>query len=246
MTIYLGDIHGAWKTIKSLIDRYKLGDNEEVTYIIQVGDFGIGFNNKYDLQTLEDLNKFCATKNLILIACRGNHDSPYYFLGNHIYSNLKLVPDYTTMEIDGKKHLFVGGAVSIDRRYRINRDILNSHNGSSQKSWWENEVFVLDREKLKDITGVDVVVSHTAPEWCYPDNRKGFGEFVDDFAYSDKELYADLKKERDDMTEMFNILQSNGNWIKYHVYGHYHASEITMNGYCNHYLLNINEFRELN
>jgi len=245
MIVYVGDIHGAWKTFKSLIDRYKLGNIEEITYLIQVGDFGIGFN-KFDIQTLEDLNIFFKERNIICIAIRGNHDDYYFFQGNHIYSNLKLVPDYTTMEIDGKKHLFVGGAVSIDRRYRIIEDLEMSYNGSFQKSWWENEVFVLDREKLKDITGVEIVVSHTAPEWCYPDNRKGFGELVDQFAYSDKELYADLKKEREDVTEMFNILQSNGNWIKEHVYGHYHSSQITMNGYCNHYLLNINEFRELN
>ena len=243
MIVYVGDIHGAWKTFKSLIDRYKLGNIEEITYIIQVGDFGIGFNNKYDMQTLEDLNNFFKERNIICIAIRGNHDDPSFFQGNHIYSNLQLVPDYTTIEIDGKKHLFVGGAVSIDRKYRVSQDQKEASYGSSQRSWWYDEIFILDEEKLKDIYGVEVVVTHTAPEWCHPDNRKGFGNLVDEFVYNDKDLYADLDKERQDMSKMFQILKNNGNYIKKHYYGHDHASSISMNGYCIHYLLNINEFR---
>lgn len=243
MIIYAGDWHGNFRYIKSLIDRYKIGNIEEITYLIQVGDFGIGFYPKSDLQTLEDLNNFFKERNIICIAIRGNHDDPSFFQGNHMYSNLQLVPDYTTMEIDGKKHLFVGGAISIDRKYRISQDQREASYGSSQRSYWKDEIFVLDEEKLKDIYGVNVVVTHTAPEWCHPDNRKGFGSFVDEFAYSDNELYADLDKERADVTKMFQILEKNGNWIQYHAYGHFHSSQITMNGYCNHYLLNINEFR---
>ena len=242
--LYLGDIHGAFITLKALIERYKFGNNEETTYIIQVGDFGIGFY-KTDLQTLENLNNFLKEKNIIMIAIRGNHDDPAYFTGNHMYSNLMLVPDYTTMDIDGHKHLFVGGAVSIDRLYRQKQDQNAASYGSSQKSYWKDELFFLDEEKLKDITDIEIVVTHTAPEWCHPDNRNGFGDLVDEFAYHDKQLYADLNKERQDVTKMFKILEQNGNYIKNHFYGHFHSSQITMNGYCNHYLLGINEFREL-
>jgi hypothetical protein len=41
---------------------------------------------------------------------------------------------------------------------------------------------------LKDIYGINVVITHSAPEWCYPDNRNGFGDLVDEFAYHDKQL----------------------------------------------------------
>jgi DNA repair exonuclease SbcCD nuclease subunit len=245
MIVYVGDIHGAWKTFKSLIDRYKLGNIEEITYLIQVGDFGIGFNNKSDLQTLEDLNIFFKERNIICIAIHGNHDDCSYFQGNHIYSNLMLVPDYTVMDIDDKKHLFVGGAVSIDRTWRLQKDQEAAAYGSSQRSYWFDELFVLDEEKLKDITGVEVVVTHTAPEWCYPDNRGGYGKFVEEWIPYDNSLTADLDAERIAMSKMFDILKQNGNWISSHLYGHFHSSSICMNGYCNHYLLDINEFREL-
>jgi len=243
--VYLGDIHGNFDWLKREIKRVGIGENEEVAYIIQVGDFGIGFNNKSDLDTLNLLNEFLKLRNIIMIAIRGNHDDPSFFQGNHIYSNLMLVPDYTTMEIDGRNHLFVGGAISIDRKYRLHKDQIAASYGSSQKSYWYDELFLLNEEKLKDITGIDVVISHTAPEWCYPDNRNGFGPFVDEFAYDDDKLYTDLDKERKDVTKMFQILEKNGNTIQYHAYGHFHSSQITMNRYCNHYLLGINEFREL-
>jgi hypothetical protein len=241
--IYLGDIHGNFKWLKSEIERKKIGDNLDATYLIQVGDFGIGFNNKSDLETLENLNEFCAIKNLVLITTRGNHDDPAFFQGNHMYSNLMLVTDYTVMDIYGKNHLFVGGAVSIDRKYRSGQDYQRACYGSSQKSYWSDEVFILDEEKLKDIYGINVVVTHSAPEWCYPDNINGFGDLVDEYAFYDKQLYDDLKTERANITKMFKILENNGNAISEHYYGHFHSSQITMNGYCNHYLLGINEFR---
>jgi predicted phosphodiesterase len=243
--LYLGDIHGAFKKIKKKIQRLQLGNNEDITYIVQVGDFGIGFHPKSDLQQLQNLNNFFASRNIIMIAIRGNHDDPSFFQGNHIYSNLQLVPDYTVMELHDIKHLFVGGAVSIDRTWRLTNDQSAASYGSSQRSYWFDELFILDEEKLKDITGVEVVVTHTAPEWCYPDNRGGYGKFVEEWIPYDSNLTADLDAERIAMSKMFDILKQNGNWISSHFYGHFHSSSICMNGYTNHYLLNIDEFFEL-
>ena len=178
-----------------------------------------------------------------MVAIRGNHDDPDFFKGNHIYSNLQLVEDYTMMEIYDKKYLFVGGAISIDRKMRLH-DMQNAAAyGSKKESYWFDEVFVLDEEKLKNINGIDVVVTHTAPTYCYPDNKLTFGYMVNEFAQYDDQLIPDLKVERADITKMFDILHKNGNNISEHYYGHFHASHITMNGYTNHYLLNINEFR---
>jgi len=241
--IHLGDIHGSFEWLKREVDRRQIGNNDETAYIIQVGDFGIGFNPKSDEDTLLNLNNFFKERNIILIAIRGNHDDPQFFKGNHIYSNLQLVPDYTVMDIYDNKYLFVGGAVSIDRKYRLSQDQKAAGYGSSRKSYWFDELFYYDEEKLNNIFGINIVVTHTAPEWCHPDNRKGFGYFVDEFAYHDEELYSVLDRERADVTKMFKHLEQNGCWIKEHYYGHFHSSHISMNGYCNHYLLNINEFR---
>lgn len=243
--LYLGDIHGEFFKIKKKIKRLNIGNNKDITYIVQVGDFGIGFNPKSDLQQLQNLNIFFASRNIIMIVIRGNHDDMSFFKGNHIYSNLQLVPDYTVMELHGIKHLFVGGAISIDRKELIRKDQIKAAYGSSRRTYWTEEIFTLDEEKLKNITGIEVVITHTTPEWCYPDNRNGFGEWVKQFSSIDNELYTDLDKERSDVSKMFNILKQNGNWIKYAIYGHFHSSNITINGYTTHYLLNIDEFFEL-
>ena len=243
--IYLGDIHGNFKWLKSEIERRKIGNNLDPTYLIQVGDFGIGFNNKSDLNTLLKLNEFFKEYNIVAIIIHGNHDDPSFFKGNHIYSNLQLLPDYTVMELYGIKHLFVGGAISIDRTGRLRDDQESASYGSSQRSYWCDELFVLDEEKLKDITGIEVVITHTAAEWCYPDNRGGYGKFVEEWIPYDSDLTKDLDAERVAMTKMFDILKQNGNYVKSHLYGHFHDSKITMNYYTNHYLLDINQFFEL-
>ena len=66
--VYLGDIHGNFDWLKREIKRVGIGENEEVAYIIQVGDFGIGFNNKSDLDTLNLLNEFLKLRNIIMIS----------------------------------------------------------------------------------------------------------------------------------------------------------------------------------
>lgn len=241
--IYLGDIHGNFTRLKAEIERLKLGNNEEITYIIQVGDFGIGFDNKHDINNLLHLNKFFKLRNIVFLAIRGNHDDPSFFKGNHMYSNLKLLEDYTVMDIYDKKHLFVGGAVSIDRNGRAYEDQIRAAAGGSQLSYWEDEVFKLDEEKLQNISGIDIIVTHTAPEWCFPDNRNGFGDFVQRFANYDEYLLEDLTKERADVSRMFEILSTN-NWST-HFYGHFHNKKTENFGNKTHILLHIDEFKEI-
>jgi len=238
MILLLGDIHGNFNYIMGEINRKRLTD----CTIIQVGDFGIGFTTpENDMRILEDLNEQLKEKNITMYAIRGNHDNPAFFKGDHILSNLKLLPDYTVLDLEGKKILLVGGAVSVDRVPRLTEMQKLARYGSKKEQYWFDENFVFDEDKVKDLTGIDVVVTHTAPEWCAPDNRGGFGPFVEGFAYYDNKLLEDLAFERSEVTKMFKILNSN-NYIKNHYYGHFHRHDITINGYTTHMLLNINEF----
>lgn len=238
MIIFLGDIHGNFNYIISEINRKKITD----CTIIQVGDFGIGFTTpENDMRILEGINKILSDKNIIMYAIRGNHDNPAFFKGNHMLSNLKLLPDYTVLDLEGHKILFVGGAVSIDRVPRLNEMQKQARYGSKKEQYWFDENFVFIEDKVKDLTDIDIVVTHTAPNWCVPDNKKGFGAFVEGYAYYDSKLLEDLRFEREEMTKMFMILNKN-NWIKHHFYGHFHRHDITINGYTTHMLLDVNEF----
>lgn len=243
--LYLGDIHGNFNLIKYYITTYDIRDAN----LIQLGDFGVGFKPfHYENEALKFINEKLVENNIFLYAVRGNHDfKPYFDKDPFELSNIKLVPDYTVLNLGGLNHLFLGGAVSVDRMYRYTQNQLNGNfiDKTGKESWWEDELFVLDIDKLNDMRDIDVVVTHTCPDYCTPDNSNGFGYFVDDIIKStgDEKLKSDLLNERRCVTEAFFHLKKN-NDIKLHLYGHYHKSDVTNFNDIEHRLLNIGELWE--
>jgi len=238
----LGDIHGNFNFLKNQIQSKKIAD----CTIIQVGDFGIGFTHKEnDEITLKNLNDFFESYNVNLYAIRGNHDNPDFFDGSFNYSNLKLLKDYTTLNIDGFNFLFIGGAISVDRTQRIKENASNIKYGSKKRCYWEKEVLEYKPEIVKSLQGIDIVITHTAPDWCAPNNKLGFGSFVEDWSKYDRSLITDLLSERNQMSNLFLDLYEN-NKIKKHFYGHFHDSKFETHDGVDHHLLNINEFYTLN
>ena len=241
MIIFLGDIHQNFEYVKFLLKNHNLTD----CTIIQVGDFGAGVTkptNELDIH--ESLNSFLKDRNIIMYAIRGNHDDPSYFKGNHIYSNLKLLEDYTILDIEDERILFIGGAISIDRKARLAEDTVEAKYGSSRRSYWFDEVVIENKEAIDNARGITTLVTHTAPEWCIPVNKTSFGNLVDHFSYDDDKLKDDLREERKLMSKIFDDLQKN-NDITNHFYGHFHRSDLTINGNCKHRVLGINELYEL-
>tara|TARA_R110000772_G_scaffold17946_3_gene49868 strand:- start:29391 stop:30137 length:747 start_codon:yes stop_codon:yes gene_type:complete len=231
--IFLGDTHGNNSHIMYMIKTNKKIQNQQ---IIHVGDFGVGFNKpNQEIKNLQHLNKFLKERNVILHVFRGNHDDPAYFSGSHIYSNLKLHKDYTVLEIEGKRILGIGGAVSIDRTSRW----------EYENSWWSLEKFFLDVEKLEEVRDIDILVTHTTPSEMLPIvDGLNFPPIVMRFANVDMGLLDDLVFERNQLSEMLEILLKN-NKITNHFYGHFHRHlELERDG-CKHICLDISEFYEL-
>jgi predicted phosphodiesterase len=228
--VYLmGDVHGDFVSVFNYeFDKTDMND----CLVIQLGDFGVGFNyKKYDEENLKFTNNLLLERGCQCYAIRGNHDSPDFFDGNYRFSNLHLLKDYTSMDINGESFLFVGGAVSIDRTFRINRD-RKSH---TKKSYFFGEEFQLDLEKIKDVK-CDVIITHTSPTWCYPQNDDGFGPLVESFIKYDDNLVKDLTKERKEMDILFEELNKS-NKIHTHYYGHFHTSAQTDKNGCKHFLI---------
>lgn len=207
--------------------------------LIQVGDFGVGFNKpNNESNKLKELNKFLKERNITMLVIRGNHDNPTYFKGYHIYSNLMLLPDYTTMKINGLTHLFVGGALSIDRQYRQSERI--------DRSYWDDEVFVYDEKLLNEAfpPSIDVLVTHTTSltlidemkAQCYLNEH-----LVDTFvSRGDDELRKDLREENILVEQLINKLPN----LKFSLFGHYHTSFIHTEKNTKYKLLDIFEFYE--
>lgn len=222
----LGDIHGEFNTIYYFALK---NENKEPINLIQVGDFGAGFHKGF-ISDMEYLNDKLAEFNVMLYAIRGNHDDPRYFDGTHNWSNIKLLPDYSTEIIEGKKVLFIGGATSIDRLYR-----------KPNVSWWEGEAFKLDYDKLRTFEDVDIVVTHTSPKFAYP---IGFNDLVMNFAQHDPALVNDLLNERELLSITYNTLKEK-NKIKKWFYGHFHTIETTYYEETDFHVLGINHIHQL-
>ena len=241
--MFLGDIHGNFNLISQYIDRFNIKD----TYIIQVGDFGVGFKSLLkEKRELELYHTKLVKNNVIVYAIRGNHDyKPYFDNDPFGFTNIKLVKDYTVLNLEGKNILCIGGAVSVDRMMRKtknqregNFDILTGN-----ENWWRDELFNWEDDKLVNLRNINVVVTHTAPDYCVPDNSNGFGEFVNGFFKNDTDLKLDLIDERRLMTLAFQTIKMH-NDIEFHYYGHFHRNDlITIDG-TKHRLLGVGELWE--
>lgn len=240
--IFIGDTHGNNDYIKMLIKNLDYKDTE----MIHVGDFGVGFiGMEQELKNLNELNEFMKERNLILHVIRGNHDNPYYFDGTFMFTNLKLHPDYTVLNIEGKNILLVGGGISIDRvpRRRYNTREITQNIHSEKRYFWEAEKFVFDREKLEGFRDINIVVTHTAPHYAKPFDQKGKWPYiVAQFMGEDPTLGNDLVAERELLSEMYDILNKN-NYVEDWFYGHFHQNDYTNHGHTLFTMLAINEMR---
>jgi DNA repair exonuclease SbcCD nuclease subunit len=243
---YLGDIHGSFNIINQYVKLYGIKD----AHIIQVGDFGVGFKTvEKETRMLEMFHDILVKNNVHVWAIRGNHDyKPHFDNDPFGFTNIHLIPDYTVLELGEKRILCIGGAISVDRNWRYTKNQrmgIYENQTLGVESWWPDELFILDRDKLGEFRDIDIVVTHTAPHYCEPDNTFGFGPFVDGIVREtgDNELKTDLIVERNQVTDAFTILKMNNN-ITHHYYGHFHKTDVMNYDGIKHRLLNVNELWE--
>ena len=119
--ITIGDIHGNFDKLLRNIIHYDLHDE----ILIQIGDFGIGFDPiMVELIKLVNIDLELEKRNCKLYIIRGNHDNPSFWEKNRI-TDLKyitFIEDYSILDIEGKNVLFIGGGICIDRKKR-KRDV---------------------------------------------------------------------------------------------------------------------------
>lgn len=217
----IGDIHGLFVKLVDQIVKNDLMD----CVMISVGDYGIGFNSSYkdELETQKKINDFLKLRNIMLYIIRGNHDDPSFFkgAGRLVFSNLEFLEDYTVKDINDEKFLFVGGALSIDRKYR--RDGI---------SYWIDEVFTLDESQ---VTECDVLITHSAPSWIGPFDKAGISGWCD----KDPTLWDECLKERKDHNKLFKLAKPKKSYC-----GHFHCSTVVDFDGCWATILNELEIKE--
>lgn len=234
----LGDLHRNIHHMKLDIDRKEISN----TSIFQVGDFEIGFNKpKKEMERVFNINQYLKERNIIMYVIRGNHDNPDYFKGEHLFSNLQFLPDYSIIELDNYKVLCVGGAISPDRKARkMESDMLVKV--GLPPCWWEDEGFILKEDLIKKLSGINCVITHTAPSYCKPNGK--FPSIMEHYFKRDPNLKDEIVDEREKLSKLFKLLNEKNN-IKYHIHGHFHKYEVTDNLYTQHISLSKNEFYEI-
>lgn len=148
MIYFIGDIHGNFKTFKKIVSNIP----KDAT-IIQVGDFGFWPHLKEEWEAV-------------------GIDRPVYFIdGNHdhqpsfskveeeieLWPNAIFIPRGTIKEIDNFKILFMGGAGSVDYKWR--------RKGIDYFPLLE-EINQFDIDKVPTDAKIDLIVSHTPPRDC--------------------------------------------------------------------------------
>lgn len=233
--IVIGDTHGLAPVAK-LINKYSLtGCN-----LIHVGDFGLGFNLlHHDLYYLDVLDTFLQDKDNTLYVIRGNHDNPFFWdTGNLKHKRIHLVKDYSVITIENKSVLFVGGAISIDRTARAL---------DNPASWWHGEKFYLDKDRINNLQEkIDMVITHSAPAFCNPVT---FNYIVNKWHKTELEfglnLKKDLKVEREEHSELYHLLKTNGHPVANWAYGHFHICATTTVDNTTFHALDINGVKEI-
>lgn len=245
--IVVGDIHGDFNLLVYKIwSQYKLKD----TLVIVAGDCGFGFERLgYYERMVRRNSKRMEDGNNWIVFVRGNHDNPAYFDGKtFMYPRFMAVPDYSLIQACGHNVLCVGGAISMDRKYRM--DYLDPISRSSQQNellarsvYWTNEAPVYDPDSLSEITSthlIDTVVTHAAPSFCEPTIKVGLKKWVK----NDEQLLLDVKAERSTLDKLFYALEEHAD-VRHWYYGHYHySSQGEVNG-VTFKMLDIMEFAQL-
>lgn len=232
----IGDIHGHFNKIVEMIKMYDVKNS----CIIVCGDCGFGFASvEGEKNNIHKLNKCCKNTGNYVVFVRGNHDNPDYFANGLVNTkNLVAVPDYTVLN---DSILLVGGAVSIDRMYRMKKEeeIISSYLAFSHSSaekdyhkshgglYWKNEVPYYDDGAMSEIfnEGIKIkhVCTHTCPSFCDPLEKDGIRYWLS----LDDCLEKDIDDERKTMDMIWERLVKDGHPVQDWTYGHYHRHSKT-------------------
>ena len=148
MSIVLGDIHGRWNVINHIVNSCR------PDVIFQLGDFGI-WREMWEVDNIH----IGDTK---LYFIPGNHENwdvlDRYELGkiHEVGRNIFYCAFGSMLTYQNQNILFCGGADSIDKGFR-----------TEKVDWWRQEIITQrDMDTLPNAhTKVDVVMSHTSPEY---------------------------------------------------------------------------------
>lgn len=165
MIFYTGDIHGSGKALFQWCAEKKLTDNDTV---ILLGDVGANYyGGDWDKNLKTQFSRQAPT----FLCIHGNHEIRPYHLPTYrtmewnggtvwyeeAFPNLLFAKDGEIYDLEGKRHIAIGGAYSVDKHYRLKNGM----------PWWLDEqpsdaIREYVEQQLKN-NRIDIILSHTCP-----------------------------------------------------------------------------------
>lgn len=165
MIYYTGDIHGNPVNLIKNLENIQIKNTDT---LIILGDVGANYYlNKKDMRLKEVLNSLGPS----ILCIHGNHEArpqsiPTYqqkvwnggiVFYEEVFPNLLFAKDGEIFNIEGLRHIAIGGAYSVDKEYRLLRGY--QWFADEQPSTEIKEYVV---QQLNNNT-VDIILSHTCP-----------------------------------------------------------------------------------
>ena len=235
-TFLMGDLHGVAANFISRV-KWNIDNPKEDDVIICVGDVGLEYGNQIQGALKKAMKKFPGK----IYVIRGNHDNRYWrdhtkvnqenlivptsgwhydnpqypmLLIQNKYPNICYIRDEGGIyNIKDRTFLFIPGAYSIDKEYRLNNNFPYEY---------EEQLSLVEKNKLYDeieqyINGggrIDYIVSHTAPLGTEPYYKNLFFSFIDQSKVDKSMEYF--------LDEIENLLHNN---YKHWYFGHFHDNK---------------------
>ncbi len=220
-----GDSHG---NVKDIIPKLYIAGKHGIQHVVVVGDFGLWTHFSDGHQFLDEVNEAARINKLSVFAIGGNHenwDHWNWFCDNMpnskgwamVRRRVLLAPKVHSWTWAGKKFISAGGAVSVDKDWRL------SNEAKPKTLWWPNE----------QLTDDDVVEI----------NGMGNADFLLTHDCSNNTLFQNrLKPDHDSQIHrqrIDKVLQSVE--PKFHFHGHMHEKYDWVNEYTYGYSAFDNE-----
>lgn len=157
----VGDVHANTDWLKDVLDLFHRHD---VFTVMQVGDLGVGMTSERDW---DDVQIQLYENGQTIYAVPGNHEN--YDIIDRLRPDesgwlpyrpgIFLAPRGHRWEYDKRTFVALGGAGSVDRHFRINRQT------PENRLWWPQEALTdIDVAKVVHAGHADIMVAHDAPQ----------------------------------------------------------------------------------
>lgn len=174
----IGDMHGDIRDATRALNQM---GKRNITHVFQLGDFGLWTHNAKGVEFLDEVNAVAEANRLTVFAIGGNHehwDHWNWFVDNMpthkgfamARRRVLLAPKIHHFTLANRKFVVAGGAVSVDKRWRLEEE----HERRQPRTlWWPNEELT-DKDAMVIRTTfpkADILLTHDCSNYTHFQGR---------------------------------------------------------------------------